>query len=138
MRIAVYDSAPDDCNTTAEAVQACFEAGRGGADIIRFTDGENLVLTLMQDDYDMLFLGVNGMLDVETARSAARIGEKRPLFLISRVADYGIEGFRLSALDYLIKPVTKERVCEALTRVDPLYAKHITLNTPRNGKERMK
>ena len=120
IRVAVYDSVADDCEITADAVRTCFENRHDEVELSQYTDGEAFVLMLMRSGCDMLFIGIESMLDVETARSAARIGKKCPLFLVSRVADYGIEGFRLSALDYLIKPVTKERVGEALNRIDEM------------------
>jgi two-component SAPR family response regulator len=39
------------------------------------------------------------------------------MFIVSDTDDYGLEGFRLRALDYLIKPVTPLRIQEAVRRI---------------------
>lgn len=67
--------------------------------------------------YDMVFISVDNMLGVETARNVREIDNWCPMFLVSSVGDFGMEGFRLHALDYLTKPVSPARIGQAVARI---------------------
>ena len=70
------------------------------------------------DPFNMVFIGIDNMLGVETARNIRGACRNCPMFIVSEVTDYGIEGFRLYALDYLIKPVSSDGIKRAVMRTD--------------------
>ena len=122
IRIAVFDFNSEECSATANAVDEHFEMVCESVVISQFTDMQKFAYTfrdgrLTDDPFSMVFVGVDNMLGVETARNIRSLDKHCPMFLVSKVGDYGIEGFRLNALDYLVKPVTAERVKEAVTRI---------------------
>lgn len=71
------------------------------------------------NDYDLVFLDVRlrgglGFYLVPHASPAARI------IFVTAFDEYAIRAFELNALDYLLKPVTSERLALALSRIAPV------------------
>lgn len=67
--------------------------------------------------FDMVFIGVDNMLGVEVARNIREIDDCCPMFIVSKASDYGVEGYRLYAMDYLIKPVSLQHMGKAVGRI---------------------
>lgn len=69
--------------------------------------------------FDALFLDVRmpGMDGVELARVLARFADPPSLVFVSAYETAAVQAFELHALDYLMKPVSRRRVQEALDRV---------------------
>jgi len=119
-RVAVFDINSGECAATAEAVRAYY--GADTAWVEEFTDMQRFVETFgvqdfIGDGYDAVFLGVDGMLGVETGRNIRELNKRFPLFFVSHSWDYGLEAHRLHALNYLIKPVSGRDVGEAEERI---------------------
>lgn len=121
-KIAVYDSDEEDCETTAQAIREHYDRQGEEATVRRFTQGEDFVRDFRDNHYDMAFLAMNRVPDLEIARSAGQLDLTCPLFFVSDVPDYGLEGYRLSVYDYILKPVTHTRVREAVSRVGSAFA----------------
>jgi len=120
-RIAVYDTSAKDCHITAQALLECFDKTGIAAKVNEFTGSEEFVFDFRDNHYDMAFVGIGSMLDMEAARGVRYLDENCPLFLVSSITEYALEGFRISALDYLIKPVTAQRAKEAVERAEPVF-----------------
>lgn len=123
LRIMVFDHCTEDCTYTAEILREYF-AGRGiPADVREFHEKAPLVRDYQSrceagQPYHMAFVGADSIKGTEIARSVRTMDEAVPLFLVSAVSELAVEGFRLRALDYLTKPVSKEAVEEAVARID--------------------
>ena len=114
-RVAVFDF--DHAGRTALMELLDRQFGAEGAALSAFGDSQAVARAVQGGGYDMAFVVVNGMPAVETARLVRESGGGIQLFLVSRTGDYALEGFRLHALDYLIQPVSAERVVQAVTRI---------------------
>lgn len=121
-QIAVFDLRAEDCAHTAGIIRDVF---RNDAQVLEYTDMQKFAYTFLDRReagklYDMMFIGVDDFTGLETARNIREldIGCTCPMFLVSAVEDFGLEGFRLGALDYLTKPVSGERVKRAIQRVE--------------------
>lgn len=119
-RIAVFDFDEADCACLAEAVGHWYT--EAGALVVRHTAMQPFVQDFMRrrgvdEPYDMVFIGVDDMQGVEVARSIREMDNWCPMFIVSHVEDYALEGFRLHALDYLKKPVPPQRVGRAVGRI---------------------
>lgn len=119
-QIAVFDFAEDDCKHTAKKVRELFV---DNADVIEYTEMQAFTYAFVDKrdagaPFDMVFIGIDNMLGVETARNIRGACSRCPIFIVSKVADYGIEGFRLYALDYLVKPVSSDRIRRAVMRTN--------------------
>lgn len=87
-------------------------------EITTFDNMENMISALSKedDDYDLLLsdilaVGMNG---IEAAEELRRLGDKIPIVFISSTADYALDGYRVSALRYLQKPVQIDILKEAI------------------------
>jgi len=121
-RIAVFDFDASDCAHTAEAVRQYYMEQGVEASVMMFTESSTFAYNFMDScdagtPYDMTFIGVDTMRGVQAAWRIRGLDEYRPMFLVSDVTEYGAEGFRLHALDYLTKPVTPLRIGEAVRRI---------------------
>lgn len=120
-QIAVFDLRPEDRTYTAGMIRKYFG---DTAEVIEYGAMQEFSYAF-QDRmkanqlYDMMFIGVDNFIGLETARNIREQDRENlcPMFLVSEVEDYGLEGFRLLALDYLTKPVSEERIDRAVKRI---------------------
>ena len=86
-------------------------------------------------DFDILLLDIEmaGMDGVELARTIRRDNEAVQIVFITGYADYIAEGYEVSALHYLVKPVNEEKFCQVLTRAVSRLARNepfLTIDIP--------
>jgi two-component system LytT family response regulator/two-component system response regulator LytT len=83
------------------------------------SNGMEAVKLIEQLEPDVVFLDVQ-MPGLDGLGVIAQVREKagpQPHFILTTAFDqYAVEAFRLHALDYLLKPVEKERLAESITR----------------------
>ena len=89
--------------------------------VYEFSTGESAVRWLKKHpgEIDLLFLdvemkGINGM---EAAGQIREFDREICLVFVTGYTDYVFEGYRVNALDYVIKPVGADRLWEVLERV---------------------
>jgi DNA-binding LytR/AlgR family response regulator len=89
------------------------------AEVETAASGEEALHALTGEHYDVVFLDVRmpGLDGVELARVLRRFAEPPALIFVSAYESAAVEAFELRALDYLLKPVSRARVAEALARV---------------------
>lgn len=94
----------------------------GKEDVVyEFSSGTNAASWLEKHpgEIDLLFLDVemknlNGM---ETAEKIRRFNENLIIVFVTGHADYVFDGYRVGALDYMLKPVAMSKLKEVLSRV---------------------
>lgn len=81
--------------------------------------GEEALHALTGEHYDAVFLDVRmpGLDGVELARVLRRFASPPALIFVSAYESAAVEAFELRALDYVLKPVSRARVAEAVARV---------------------
>lgn len=79
-------------------------------------NGREAVELFDQHEPDVAFLDVHmpGMNGIEAARC---IGERAELVFVTAFDRYAVEAFARGAIDYLVKPVEKERLAETVQRL---------------------
>lgn len=89
--------------------------------VYEFSSGTNAASWLQNHpgEIDLLFLdvemkGLNGMITAEKIRS---FDSQIVIVFVTGYADYVFDGYRVGALDYLMKPVTEEKLRTLLGRV---------------------
>lgn len=89
--------------------------------VYEFVSGQTVVNWLLKHpgEIDLLFLdvempGLNGM---ETAERIREFDKNMILVFVTGYTDYVFDGYRVGALDYVIKPAGKERLYEIMKRV---------------------
>jgi len=122
-RIAVFDFIETECEYTAEAIRMYYSGLNSETpEVVTWTENQpfrqHLIDMAKKDEYyDMVFISADSMPGTDLAHTVRSINERCPLFLVSKSVEFAVEGFRMQALDYLTKPVSPERVGEAIARI---------------------
>jgi DNA-binding LytR/AlgR family response regulator len=83
------------------------------------SSGQDALLKLAHRDYDGIFVDVRmpGLGGLELAGVIRQFVRPPSVVFVSAYENAAVEAFELRALDYLVKPVSRLRIDEALTRV---------------------
>lgn len=118
-RVAIVD----DSNIDAEYVQSILSAWaqdrQVGVQAQRFVSAENFLFHYADDkDWDILLLDIEmGAMDgVSLAKKIRQENDSVQIVFITGFADYISEGYEVSALHYLMKPVKQEKMFAVLDR----------------------
>lgn len=101
----------------------------GDEDIVyEFTSGETALRWLKNHpgEVDLLFLDVEmkAMTGMETAEGIRQFDKELLIVFVTGYSEYVFDGYRTGALDYVLKPVSQERVRQVLNRArEILYEK---------------
>lgn len=84
-----------------------------------FETGEQLLAYLKEQPLDAVFLdiempGVNGL---QLSGQILDINENIDIIFVTAFNQYAIEAFELQAMDYILKPLTEERLCKTVSRL---------------------
>ncbi len=118
-RFAICD---DDSQYTRYLEQLAAQwAGRAGVelDTERFPSAEAFLFRYAERrDFDVLLLDIEmaGMDGVTLARTLRKTNDDIQIVFITGYTDYIAEGYEVSALHYLTKPVNEEKLFQVLTR----------------------
>ena len=106
-----------------------------GAAVETAMSGEAALHALTSADFDAVFLDVRmpGLDGVELARVLRRFASPPALIFVSAYESAAVEAFELRALDYLLKPVSRARVAEALGRVVQRPPDVLAVDVPGGG-----
>ena len=106
-----------------------------------FPDGEDIV-TDYSAEFDIILMDVE-MTFMDGMTTAERIREKDNevvIILITNMPQYAIQGYKVDALDYVLKPISyfafSQRIDRALTRVKKKEATYITV-AQKGGKKKL-
>ena len=111
--------AVDDERPALDDLARVLRAQPAVADVDTAASGEEALHALTGEHYDAVFLDVRmpGLDGVELARVLRRFASPPALIFVSAYESAAVEAFELRALDYLLKPVSRARVAEALARI---------------------
>ena len=118
-RIAVCDDSAADREYTASLVRAWAAETDNQVSISLFSSGENFLFRAEDEgSFDILLLDIEmGTLDgVTLAKRLRQKSETLQIVFITGYSDYIAEGYEVSALHYLMKPVKKEKLFSVLSR----------------------
>lgn len=133
---AVCDDRPEDARLVASL--AAQWARRTGAEVELevFPSAEAFLFRYQEKkDFDVLLLDIEmtGMDGVELAKTVRRDNEAVQIVFITGYSDYIAQGYEVSALHYLMKPVNEEKFDQVLTRAVSRLARNepfLTLELP--------
>lgn len=125
-RIAIADDNSTDIEYIASIVKAWGNAQSIPVETGAFSSAEAFLFTYSEDKtWDILLLdiemgGING---VELAKELRRSGSSIQIIFITGFPDFMAEGYEVSALHYLLKPVSGEKLRDVLDRAAANLAK---------------
>ena len=82
---------------------------------------------LRKQSPDLLFLDIN-MPDISGLSFAKAIGKDTKIIFTTAYREYAIDGFDLQAVDYLLKPISLERLIQAVQKFQSEQAPNVTPN----------
>lgn len=84
----------------------------------RFTDAVELLCRITEEGYepDLLLLDIymRGMHGMKVARSLREMGKRFAILFITTSRDHALDAFGVGAFQYLVKPVSREKLFEVL------------------------
>lgn len=90
-----------------------------------FSSADEAAAAILGGDFDVVFLDIRmpGLSGIEFARM---IGDATKVIFTTAYDNYALEGFRVNALDYLLKPVSYEEFLEAARRALAWHSHRVT------------
>lgn len=84
-----------------------------------YLSGEEFLSAFCPGKFDAVFLdnlmnGINGM---ETARRLRSVDLSVPVIFITTEESYALEGYTVQAMDYILKPVSRDRLSSVMNRL---------------------
>lgn len=138
MRIAIVDDLTNERAKLKEKLEICLYRRSIQAEIFEYENGEVFLEAAKATKFTVAFLDIymSGINGIETAKELRKSDTECLLIFTTTSPDHALEGFRVRALHYLVKPFTEEDiealVKEILDRV-PKPPQYITLKA--NGSE---
>lgn len=118
-KIAICDDNEIDIRYITSLVTCWAESANVPIQIDSFPSAEALLFRYSEKkDYDMLLLDIemSNMDGVTLAKTIRKDNETVQIIFITGYSDYIAEGYEVSALHYLVKPVQKEKLFHVLDR----------------------
>lgn len=98
-------------------------------DLIETFKNASEALVFMQDNTaDVYFLDIN-MPEISGLTLAKIINKKSKIIFTTAYREYAVDGFKLQAVDYLLKPFAYDRFLEAIEKISPTSIMEITSST---------
>jgi two-component system, LytTR family, response regulator LytT len=89
------------------------------ASVAAASGGTAALRALDNNDFDALFLDIRmpGLSGLELARLLSRFERPPQIVFVTAYDEHAVDAFELHVVDYLLKPVSQERLAEAVRRV---------------------
>jgi two-component system LytT family response regulator len=97
------------------------------------SNGEDAVLTILKTSPDLIFLDVQ-MPEMSGFDVLGAIGKAKipAVIFVTAYDQYALKAFDVHAVDYLLKPISQERLAQALTRAIQAIQSHETADVNRS------
>lgn len=84
-----------------------------------FETGEQLLFYLKENSLDAVFLDIEmpGVSGLQLAQEILNLNEDIEIIFVTAFNQYAIEAFEVQAMDYIMKPLTEERLGKAIGRL---------------------
>jgi DNA-binding LytR/AlgR family response regulator len=140
--------AADDERPALEDLARLLRASPLVAEVEALDGARDVLVAVSRRPYDGLLLDVRmpGMDGVGLARLIARFAAPPPVVFVSAYETAAVEAFEVRALDYLMKPVSRARLDEALERIAAVRPERsaggdeldlVAVHNPRGGGTRL-
>ena len=135
-QFAVCDDRPEDSRLVSRLCAQWSARTGAEAELEIFPSAEAFLFRYEEKkDFDVLLLDIEmtGMDGVELAKTVRQDNEAVQIVFITGYSDYIAQGYEVSALHYLMKPVNEEKFCQVLTRAVSRLARNepfLTLELP--------
>ncbi|ACL75524.1 LytR/AlgR family response regulator transcription factor [Ruminiclostridium cellulolyticum] len=124
MKIAICDDLRFDRTLLCEYILQYAKNSLINIEVVEFDSGEEMLSSFSEEKYKIVFLDIymKGIDGVEVAEKIRETDEDCKIIFTTSSEDHKGEGFEVAATHYLIKPITYERVEQALNRCKQILA----------------
>lgn len=119
MKIAVCEDIKEEAEWLCETIRQWAVERERLVDVVPFADAASFSFTREDTLYDALFLDIRmpGENGIALAKRLRKQAEEIPIVFVTGEKEYMMEGYEVEAVNYLLKPVTAERVFTCLDRI---------------------
>jgi len=93
-----------------------------------FKNASEALVFMQENTVDVYFLDIN-MPEISGLTLAKIINKKSKIIFTTAYREYAVDGFKLQAVDYLLKPFAYDRFLEAVEKISPTSKMEITSST---------
>lgn len=116
--VAIIEDKPDERDALIAELERYSKETGVMLQFSTFEDGFAF-LDSYKPNYDFVFMdilmpGINGL---DTSRQLRQIDPEVVLILITSLAQYAVDGYEVDALDFIVKPISWERLSQVMERV---------------------
>lgn len=107
MKIAICDDILEDREHLIVEINNFAAKYKAQFSVLNFSDGKELLQALKKHTFQVIFLDIymDGFDGMKVAKEIRKFDESVQIVFTTNSKDHGIEGFRVRALHYLLKPV---------------------------------
>ncbi len=141
IRIAIVEDDAYDMARLKECLLQYAQESRQRFEVLEFSDGEDIA-TDYTADYDIILMDIE-MRFMDGMKAAAAIREADQdvvIIFITNMPQYAIQGYKVNALDYMLKPISyfsfSESMSKAIKRVKNTEKQYVVIST-KGGKMRL-
>lgn len=130
--------AVDDETPALAVIKRHMETREGYACIGLFTRAQEALVAANSEQPDLLFLDQD-MPSLSGLDLLAELATPTVAVMVTAHAEYALEAFERGVRDYLLKPVSPERLAQTLSRIEPLLNTEVRLSVLsfKNGHDRI-
>ena len=112
MRIAIVDDIKEERTLLLNRLEKQFTSAFVHTEFFEYENGESFLATAKENPFDIVFLDIymNGMNGIQTATQLRSLDQNCLLIFTTTSTDHALEGFRVRAMHYLVKPYTENDI----------------------------
>ena len=119
MNLALVDDLPYDLEYLQKLLSEYFSLIHEKLCVSLYSGGEEFLSVFCPGTFDAVFLdnlmdGING---IQTARRLRTIDSSIPIIFITTEESFALEGYTVQAMDYILKPVSRDRLSSVMNRL---------------------
>lgn len=128
MKVAIVEDETPHAEALQELLRQWSEGHQALIDVAIFNSGETF-LNACEDSFDLVLMDIkmNGMDGISAARQLRQQGFHGQIVFLTSFSEYVFDGYEVQALNYLMKPVSYEKIAKCMDYVEQkLHDDHYT------------
>lgn len=119
MKIAIVDDIVEERSVLRGYIASYLEQCRVRVDFYEYCNGETFLLDAQKEGFTVVFLDIylDGIDGMEAARMLRQFDENCILVFVTTSPDYALDGFKVRAMHYLVKPFSSVELERLLTEI---------------------
>lgn len=118
MNIAICDDLEVDRKILIDMINRYFTEHNSLVNMITYNNGEDLISDFKHQNFDLIFLDIymSKLNGINTAKEIRKKDDNSILVFMTTSTDFALDAYDLDALQYLIKPITYDKIKKILDK----------------------